>query len=503
MGSELVDAETNELIWLAPENLKTKDNDPWLIRLMLESDGISVNSTTYCTNNVTKRCSSEWDCGIFADCISGRQMIIGNVLNINPNGGLGKEGYTAYKELYEFLNGKGYTLGQDIYSIAYDWRLDNETIAQAINILIKGNGQGIVGIASNPCDKVQIIAHSMGGLVVRSYLEKNPADNRIDKVIYLGTPHFGSPKMFAVLANYGTIIIDVLRGIIEDTNINVNTASFVCQNFPSIYQLLPRFNFFKGEDYSDSFERLTRSNPALLEKANSFHDKISASRPNIKQYQISGSGQLTLGEFEVRNGGCIFPIAHNGDGTVPQEGSQGLSGVKYFYVNGEHGALPGNPAVHAKIWQIINNNEDAMVDLDDNGVEEVQSTPFPILGSWNYNKCSPIKLDITDSQGNLNNGDDEGNVHEEISNSLYLKIDHQEAGFLPLDDEYHVKIQALESGTFTLTFEAMDENGTIYINTKDLKDFISIKIKNTGSYISPKNLPHIFELFSSKNKNKE
>src|SRR5680860_1913656 len=38
-------------------------------------------------------------------------------------------------------------------------------------------------------DKVDIIAHSMGGLVSRSYIEGDNYQNDIDQVIFLGTPH--------------------------------------------------------------------------------------------------------------------------------------------------------------------------------------------------------------------------------------------------------------------------------------------------------------------------
>ena len=42
--------------------------------------------------------------------------------------------------------------------------------------------------------KVTIVAHSMGGLVTRDFLLQYPdSDEKIDKIVYLGTPHYGSP----------------------------------------------------------------------------------------------------------------------------------------------------------------------------------------------------------------------------------------------------------------------------------------------------------------------
>jgi uncharacterized protein (TIGR03437 family) len=53
-----------------------------------------------------------------------------------------------------------------------------------------------------PVSQVDIVAHSMGGLTVRSYLAGKqtqagvftpPADTKIRKIVFLGTPHFGTP----------------------------------------------------------------------------------------------------------------------------------------------------------------------------------------------------------------------------------------------------------------------------------------------------------------------
>jgi uncharacterized protein (TIGR03437 family) len=58
---------------------------------------------------------------------------------------------------------------------------------------------------------VDIVAHSMGGLIVRSYLSGKqaqegvftpPAETRVRKIVFLATPHFGSPAT-TLLAGFG------------------------------------------------------------------------------------------------------------------------------------------------------------------------------------------------------------------------------------------------------------------------------------------------------------
>jgi pimeloyl-ACP methyl ester carboxylesterase len=47
--------------------------------------------------------------------------------------------------------------------------------------------------------KFDIIAHSMGGLVTRIYMDKFPSAKSLQQVIYLGTPFLGSMNTFGTI----------------------------------------------------------------------------------------------------------------------------------------------------------------------------------------------------------------------------------------------------------------------------------------------------------------
>lgn len=122
------------------------------------------------------------------------------------------------------------------YVFNYDWRQDNVRTARELDRFI----ERIRGDYGDPSLKVDIVAHSMGGLIARYYvrygLEDVLDDNefpvnqygaqKIRRVVLLGTPNLGSAAAFRTLARgykvlLGTIPIEVVA------------------TFPSTYQVLP------------------------------------------------------------------------------------------------------------------------------------------------------------------------------------------------------------------------------------------------------------------------
>jgi hypothetical protein len=78
----------------------------------------------------------------------------------------------------------------NLFSFPYQWRDSNKDTA----VLLKNKINKIkeqVGI-----NKVDIVAHSMGGLVARQYIQSDDYGQDVDQLITLGTPHLGSPESY-------------------------------------------------------------------------------------------------------------------------------------------------------------------------------------------------------------------------------------------------------------------------------------------------------------------
>ena len=122
------------------------------------------------------------------------------------------------------------------YVFAYDWRQDNQRSAVKLGELI----DQIRADYDNPELKVDIIAHSMGGLITRYYLRYGSLDvlerndfpvtlegaKKVRRVVLLGTPSMGS--------------VNSLRSFIRGFEVGLTKVpTDILATFPSIYQLLP------------------------------------------------------------------------------------------------------------------------------------------------------------------------------------------------------------------------------------------------------------------------
>ena len=156
-------------------------------------------------------------------------------------------GKDFYGNILRTLEGPGgyvkATPGQEIrpgtkyyYTFHYDWRLDNAAIAAHLADFIDQIRRDF----NRPDLKVDIVAHSMGGLIARYYVRYGRTDvldnndfpinmygaERVRRVILLGTPSLGS--------------VEILNAFIDGIKLGfrrINTETLV--TMPSLYQLLP------------------------------------------------------------------------------------------------------------------------------------------------------------------------------------------------------------------------------------------------------------------------
>lgn len=157
--------------------------------------------------------------------------------------------FHTYDNLYDEFASNGYSAGQNLFTFPYQWRDSNKVNA----VELKAKIQQIKNQTNRP--KVDVVAHSMGGLLAREYIESSYYGDDVDQLIAVGTPHLGAPKDY-VKWEAGEFFFDVF----EMTAKRIFTLEALENGFLNVYQyirnrpitsvqeLLPVYNYLYDID---------------------------------------------------------------------------------------------------------------------------------------------------------------------------------------------------------------------------------------------------------------
>ena len=329
--------------------------------------------------------------------------------------------FVIYQKTIDFFISNGYKLNEDFFLFPYDWRKDISLTASLLDQKINE----IKIQTGSP--KVDIVAHSMGGLVARNYISDAGRATKVRKLFTLGVPHLGSVKFLKAIKFGDCLFLDFDPFCLS---IAPSEVRDVIQNMVSGYELAPSqkyFDFYNGQDNNHPYPYKTESgalnynqiksllttlnfNTSLFNLSEAFHtlDNSLFNTNGVDVTVVAGSGQKTLGQIieEKRISLLGIPYIHedminiNGDGTVPlfsaslNDPSKNLSlfnSAKVFYTNQEHGNLVSSGPALNLVKNILNN--------DSQLPDRVSDKPYHFSGTG-LSVHSPVNINVYDSLGN-------------------------------------------------------------------------------------------------------
>ncbi len=229
----------------------------------------------------------------------------------------------------------------------YDWRLDIRESADALRHMIDST--------FGPDAPVNLVAHSMGGLVARSYIQRHPGRwAKGGRLVMLGTPNYGSFAVPLLLdgINDGLKVVntlDLLHSRAEILN--------VAKTFTAAYQMLPALGKANGLEplYRASTYTVTPIEQQMLDRAAAFIEELrSAVDPKTMVNVVGYNRPTPCGIRDVTRlaYGDGFLLSKRGDGTVPHDLGL-IDGVATFYVDEEHMNLPANQRVQNALTELL------------------------------------------------------------------------------------------------------------------------------------------------------
>ncbi len=278
----------------------------------------------------------------------------------------------AYSDLLKQFERWGLKDERDLFVFHYDWRKSNfDNAAELSKFVASKISEGKL----RADQQFNIVAHSMGGLVTRLYLEKPEQRAKVHKVIYLGTPFLGSMNTLGMLSEGWADTVG-LQNWIAGGQDSIRRAIL---SFPGFLELLPRYvpkptrHCCEIKEANGKYSEISVFNPASWKSLNWLtppHDRgagfdvfsanlrrsasltpILAAKPaDVIEILFAGDPKETRFIFTVARADTR-PSPSNwhfsfqpGDGTVP-----GWSAARNSELNSLSGALQSFTA-HANIF---------------------------------------------------------------------------------------------------------------------------------------------------------
>jgi pimeloyl-ACP methyl ester carboxylesterase len=222
----------------------------------------------------------------------------------------------------------------------YDWRLGVDVLGRALAERLR----------IEPGKRVMLVAHSMGGLVTRAALALAGME-RVERVVLLGTPNFGSFAPVQALRGTYAVVRKIAR--LNQAQSAEWLAEHVFNAFPSLYHLLPAPGHSADLDLFDSKEwpqSGPRPRTGLLAAARTLTSALAAADERF--FVIAGVNQETVTAVTRRRDDFVYTITRHGDGTVPTEQAL-LPGARTYFTSAAHSDLTRDQGVARAVADLL------------------------------------------------------------------------------------------------------------------------------------------------------
>jgi pimeloyl-ACP methyl ester carboxylesterase len=277
---------------------------------------------------------------------------------------------TVYGPFVDRLEKAGYREGETLFIFDYDWRLsvfDNAKLfADFVDETLPGT------------DAIDIVGHSMGGLIARTYAIDEGGAARIARLVSAGTPWRGSVQVFELLQD-GLGLANSLVGGLDGVRRTIIS-------FPSTFELMPHYEGCCAGDERGTTEfeatnvdAWTTLNWAGIEKdglpdlaeveaRQSRLQKIIAEPlpANIEEALVIGVDQRTPQQYDLHSGDGEARLdvrtSWEGDGTVVRDSAVLPERATYPTSFATHDAILNDESVQDFVIATLTNGPDAAIE---------------------------------------------------------------------------------------------------------------------------------------------
>jgi len=365
-----------------------------------------------------------------------------------------------YEGLINTLKNIGYQQNVNFFLFPYDWRQSIEKTSNDFNSYLQEK------IWNNePDKKINIIGHSLGGLVARIFTQKNK--DRINQIISVGSPHKGVVQVYKPLEAGEIDRENTFLWLAEKIILTLNKSTIendrvtIANKFPVAKDLLPTFNFLKNIQGNEiPIENLTVKNN-LLNSYNTNFSEIFAlftaiygekDKNTLAGYIVEPQSSLDqlLGNYS--DGKPTESYSDLGDYLIlSKSANQDIDSEKFYF---DHGEIITKKDAIKEILNLLN------INFNDDQIIEGQTTK--ISSSLIFMIKSPATMTVKFND----------QIYTEDEGIIF--IPNAQSG------NYSLNIQGTDQGKYEVVVGQISENNDIWekINGEIIKSPASSQVDN-------------------------
>ncbi len=407
---------------------------------------------------------------------------------------------TPFVKVYDNLKNTfldaGYTEGEDYFEFYYDWRQPLDELADDLKDYLENT----VLDGKLPETKVNLVGHSMGGMVARAYGQEYDEDNRINKIVTSGSPHEGAIPAWEAWSGADAGDRWSWKWIGLQLYLQIHKFKYaspvaaVHGLTPGLADLLPIFDFAKDENGVIDVARMDSYNVYLAElKANLTDDLRNLLNTIAGNEQVEDKDTVEWIELEERS------LTDRLLGRWPDGKPTGNTDDYDYTSHGDLIVLEKSALIDETNQQIVNNSHVELVETNE-GIQAIVDAldilATPAAGLFNpprnpsllFFLHSPADIRVTDPDGSQAGHQ----VSSPMPNSIYSAEDDLLLIYDAQDGKYQIDVMGADEGNYQLDLGQLTESGEIWnsfpgITSNGEIDTYSIYFNS----VSPEDLPLI------------
>lgn len=254
----------------------------------------------------------------------------------------------------------------DVVTVPFDWRLSLDGAAEKLGKVLEKVSQHNVPI--------RVLAHSMGGLVVRQFMMDNAdtwkgyMDRKDSRFIMLGTPWLGSYLILQVLTGHSKKV--KLLSFLDKEHKKIELLEMLSE-YRGVFQLLPiedrddrKFETLKFWRDLQKEGDVTMHIPSkdILDQFATYKRRVQkevGDLPMDKVIYVAGKSKSTVCDFEIKNryfrDDIVYLATPQGDGSVTWASGipEGIKPENLYFARTNHTQLSNDEKIFKGITELL------------------------------------------------------------------------------------------------------------------------------------------------------